>query len=185
MARDGNVLHVFNEYGHPLAGRSSRHRLSRGEEFLFLLPSYQLVSVWSSRSRAPVFNRSVSDFGPHQSPIRIKAVEEFSRENFFPARGNNSCPRKLSVPRRVQGYRIHRSPGSPFRASNPSVAHGVGVPSDQIISELSRFQGTEQRLIRHRGFEPTPIQAHCSIPAVKSFRSGKRLGDIEGHLFTM
>jgi len=26
----------------------------------------------------------VSDFGPHQSPIRIKAVGEFSRENFFP-----------------------------------------------------------------------------------------------------
>ena len=51
------------------------------------------------------------------------------------------CPRKLSVPRRVQGYRIHRSPGSPFRASNPSVAHGVGVQSDQIISELSSFQG--------------------------------------------
>jgi hypothetical protein len=31
--------------GHPLAARSSRHRSSRGEEFLFLLPSYQLVSV--------------------------------------------------------------------------------------------------------------------------------------------
>ncbi len=40
----------------------------------------------------------------------------------------------------------------------------------------------EQRLIKSRGCEPTPIQAHCSIPAVKSFRSGKRLGDIEGHL---
>src|SRR5207248_10344708 len=31
--------------GHPLAARSSRHRPSRGEEFLFLLPLYQLVSV--------------------------------------------------------------------------------------------------------------------------------------------
>jgi hypothetical protein len=38
----------------------------------------------------------------------------------------------------------------------------------------------EQRLIKSRGCEPTPIQAHCSIPAVKP--SGKRLGDIEGHL---
>src|SRR5690349_15701973 len=28
---------------HPLAARSSRHRYSRSEEFLFLLPSYQLV----------------------------------------------------------------------------------------------------------------------------------------------
>jgi hypothetical protein len=47
----------------------------------------------------------------------------------------------LEIPRRVQGYRIHRSCGSPFKASNPSVAHGVGVPSDQIICELSTFQG--------------------------------------------
>jgi hypothetical protein len=31
--------------GHPLAGRSSRHRLSRGEEFVFLSPLIQLVSV--------------------------------------------------------------------------------------------------------------------------------------------
>jgi hypothetical protein len=30
---------------HPLAGRSSRHRPSRGEEFLFLLPLIQLLSV--------------------------------------------------------------------------------------------------------------------------------------------
>jgi hypothetical protein len=31
--------------GHPLAGRSSRHRLSRGEEFVFLSPLIQLISV--------------------------------------------------------------------------------------------------------------------------------------------
>ena len=28
----------------------------------------------------------------------------------------------------------------PFRASNPIVAHGVGVPSDQIIAELSMLR---------------------------------------------
>ena len=66
---------------------------------------------------------------------------EFSKENFFPPLAIIACPRKLSVPRRVQGYRIHRSSGSPCSGSNPIVAHGVGVPSDQIISELSSFQG--------------------------------------------
>ena len=30
---------------HPLAGRSSRHKYSRGEEFVFLSPLIQLVSV--------------------------------------------------------------------------------------------------------------------------------------------
>ena len=111
----------------PLAARSSRHRLSRGEEFLFLLPSYQLVSVWSSRLRAPVFNRSVSDFGPHQFTHQDQGCGRILKREFLPAPGNLVCPRKLSVPRRVQGYRIHRSPGSPLFGSNPSVAHGVGA----------------------------------------------------------
>ena len=31
--------------GHPLAGRSSRHKNSRGEEFVFLSPLIQLVGV--------------------------------------------------------------------------------------------------------------------------------------------
>ena len=52
-------------------------------------------------SRAPVFNRSVSDAGPHQSPIRIKALEIFSGEIFPPLAvslpqktvGTTPCPR--------------------------------------------------------------------------------------------
>ena len=41
--------------GHPLAGRSSRHRLSRGEEFLFLPLMYQLVS-FDLLGYAPLFS---------------------------------------------------------------------------------------------------------------------------------
>src|SRR5262249_61822136 len=43
-----------------------------------------------------------------------------------PASGNLHCPRKLSVPCRVQGLgsQIH---WPPFRDANPIVAHGVGV----------------------------------------------------------
>jgi len=57
-----------------LAGRSSRHRPSRGEEFLFLLPSYQLVSVWSSRSRAPVFNRVGVGLVMSQTEVKEKCT---------------------------------------------------------------------------------------------------------------
>ena len=104
---------------------------------------------------------------------------KFSKK-IFPAPGNNRCPRKLSVPRRVQGYRIHRSSGSPCSGSNPIVAHGVGVPSDQIISELSSFLGMEQRLIRPRGCEPTPIELTGPIPAVKPFAQANALATSKG-----
>ncbi len=61
-----------------------------------------------------------------------------------PAPGNSSAPencryhpRKLSVPRRVQGFRTFTNPlALPF-GGQPHVAHGVGVPSDQITTELS------------------------------------------------
>jgi hypothetical protein len=55
------------------------------------------------RLRAPVLSHSVSDIGPHQSPIRFKALGIVLIRESSPALGNLSCPRKLSVPRRVQG----------------------------------------------------------------------------------
>jgi hypothetical protein len=46
-------------------------------------------------------------------------------------------PRKLSVPRRVQGFRTFTNPlALPF-GGQPLMAHGVGVPCDQITPELS------------------------------------------------
>jgi hypothetical protein len=90
--------------GHPLAGRSSRHECSCGEEY-FLLQITQLDRVDRERLRAPVFNRSLSGVGPHQSPIRIKALENSHQRISFPPLAV-VCPRKLSVPRRVQGSRI-------------------------------------------------------------------------------
>ncbi len=127
-------------WSHPLAGRSSRHRLSRGEDFLVLLPSY-LNSSGFDRVTRPCFQSVGVGFWSAPVTHQDQGCGRILKREFLPAPGNLACPRKLSVPRRVQGYRIHRSPGSPFRVSNPNVAHGVGVPSDQIISELSRFQG--------------------------------------------
>jgi hypothetical protein len=77
---------------------------------------------------------------PHQSPIRIKTWSN-------PLTDFSSRPWQAHLPQKTVGttpyprLTDHRSPGSPLRASNPIVAHGVGVPSDQIISELSRFAG--------------------------------------------
>jgi len=66
--------------------------------------------------RAPVFNQLVSDpVGPHQSPIRFKAMGAVPYGQRSPAPGNLDCPRKLSVPRRVQGYRITDPVALPVR----------------------------------------------------------------------
>jgi hypothetical protein len=130
-----------NAQGHPLAGRSSRHRDTRGEDFLFF-PRLINSSMTERCSHASLFSfRSVSDLvrtsHPSGSRRRGFPMGKYSRP------WQTSCPRKLSVPRRVQGLRIHRSSGSPFQASNPMLAHGVGVPSDQIIAELSIFEGRD------------------------------------------
>src|ERR1700730_18853599 len=117
---------------------SSRHRLSRVADFFFF-PSFN-SSTFEYVRYAPLFSVGrCRTFGPHQSPIRFKALGEISMESFFP-------PLATSLPQKTVGttpcprLTDHRSYGSPFPASNPNVAHGVGVPSDQIISELSSFR---------------------------------------------
>ena len=44
-----------------------------------------------------------------------------SKREFFPSPGESTCPRKLSVPHRVQGYRITDPVALPFRG-HPFVA---------------------------------------------------------------
>jgi hypothetical protein len=87
--------------GHPLAGRSSRHRPSRGEEFLFLLPSYQLVSVWSSRLRAPVFNRSVSDLVRTSHPSGSRLWSD-------PFKDLISCPWHFCAPENCRYHAVSK-----------------------------------------------------------------------------
>jgi len=79
--------------------------------------------------------------GPHQSPIRIKAWEISYQEIFPPLAdllpqktvGTTPCPR----------FQDSQILWLTLAGSNPILAHGVGVPSDQIISELSIFQGRD------------------------------------------
>jgi hypothetical protein len=64
----------------------------------------------------PCFHQLASDpVGPHQSPIRFKALGAVLYGQRSPAPGNFHCPRKLSVPRRVQGYRITDPVALPVR----------------------------------------------------------------------
>jgi len=109
------VIDEQRQRGHPLAGRSSRHRPSPRRRISFSSP------IVSTRQRLvvsvtrPCFQSVGIGFWSAPVTHQDQGMGEFLKKNFFPARGNNSCPRKLSVPRRVQGYRIHRSSGSPFR----------------------------------------------------------------------
>jgi hypothetical protein len=126
-----------NNWGHPLAGWSSRHRLSRGEEFSFL-PLLSNSSTFDRLNHAPLFSVGrCRTFGPHQSPIRFKALGEVSLENIFPPLANVVAPENCRYHAVSKVHWITDPMAHPFQASNPIVAHGVGVPSDQIIAELS------------------------------------------------
>jgi hypothetical protein len=60
--------------GHPLAGRSSRHKVFPWEEFSFL-PSQSTRRELILLVTRPCFRSVGVRPGPHQSPIRFKAVE--------------------------------------------------------------------------------------------------------------
>jgi hypothetical protein len=62
---------------------------------------------------------------------------EISKENFIPPLANFVAPENCRYHAVSKVKRITDPMAHPFRASNPNVAHGVGVPSDQIIAELS------------------------------------------------
>src|ERR1700751_5145570 len=69
----------------------------------------------------------------------------------------------------------------PLRASNPNVAHGVGVPSDQIIAELSIVRdGTAAN--QASWFSTNPYASSLPRPNRECSLSGKSLGDIERNL---
>ncbi len=68
-----------SDQGHPLAGRSSGHGLSRGKEFAFL--SLLINSSGFDRlGYASLFSIGRCRIGPHQSPIRIKTWGEVSKK---------------------------------------------------------------------------------------------------------
>src|SRR6266511_4053853 len=69
--------------GRPLAGRSRSTNISCEKNFL--LSSRSFSHSPSSFGNAPLFSfHSVSDSGPHQSPIRFKAHWKISKGEFFP-----------------------------------------------------------------------------------------------------
>jgi hypothetical protein len=81
------------KWGHPLAGPSSRHRLSRREESSLLPLLLSNSSTFDHLNYAPLFSFGrYRTLGLHQSPIRIKALGEISMENFIPPLANFVAP---------------------------------------------------------------------------------------------
>jgi hypothetical protein len=152
-------------WGHPLAGRSSRYRLSRGEEFSFH-PLLSNSSTFDRLNYAPLFSVGrCRTLGPHQSPIRFKALGDFSKENFIPPLANFVAP---------ENCRYH-AVSKVNRITDP-LAHPCGRPTQMWLTTWAYHLiksspsclslGTGQPLIRPRGFQPTPMRAHCPVPTV-------------------
>jgi hypothetical protein len=154
--------------GHPLAGRSSRHRFSCGEEFLFSSP------IVSTRQR---FDRPVT-----RPCFRSVGVGFWSAPVTHQDQGCGRILKKISSPPLAtilapENCRYHAVP-KVIGFTNP-LAHPVRGPTQVWLTAwayhlIKSFpsclvSGTEQRLIKSRGCEPTPLQAHYSIPAVKLF----------------
>src|ERR1700745_4291672 len=135
-----------------------------------------------SLSHAPLFSVGwCRTLGPHQSPIRFKALGDFSKENFIPPLANFVAPENCRYHAVSKVITDHRSTGSPLRASNPNVAHGAGVPSDQIIAELSIVRdGTAAN--QASWLLTNPYASSLPRPNRECSMSGKRLGDIERNL---
>src|SRR5215472_5616434 len=118
-----------------------------------LFPSSSTRLVRDLLLRAPVLSHLASDkvrtslrqrrislgLNRHQvQGFRSSPVRELS-----PAPGNLHCPRKLSVPRRVQGL------------------------GSQLHRIVYVFKGWDSGRIKSCGSKPTPSRAHCPIPSEK------------------
>jgi hypothetical protein len=95
-------------------------------------PCFQSIGVGSRRA-APVTHQ-VQGFG--------NSVLYGQRS---PAPGSSSAPENCRCHAVSKVIGFTNPLAHPLGASNPMLAHGVGVPSDQIVSELSRFQGRSSR----------------------------------------
>src|SRR3990172_1937857 len=119
--------------GHPLEGCCQEaHPSLCFFSFLFLPARFVTYSY------APLFSfGSVSDMvrSSHPSGSRHGRML-LIRSNDLPAPGNFHCPRKLSVPRRVQGLRIHKSYGSPCWGPTLKWLTAWAYPSNHILMRL-------------------------------------------------
>ena len=99
-----------SERGHPLAGRSSRHRRSREINFFISFSSSRWHRDLSVTRPCFRFIRC-RIVGPHQSPIRIKALVDISKES-------SSRPWQAYLPQKTVGttppptVADHKSTGS-------------------------------------------------------------------------
>ena len=139
--------------GHPLAGRSSRHRRSREINFFISFSSTRWLRDLSVTRPCFLFIRC-RIAGPHQSPPEadqpMAEPSSGSRPWSDPYAGILSRPWQVHLPPEICRYHA-ASNGSGFtdpmalsacKESNPLMAHGVGVPADHNPGELYLRDGT-------------------------------------------
>jgi hypothetical protein len=153
----------FTSAGSPISRQVKRRRRSC-ENFSYSL--FQPSRV-GSLIDAPLFSSSECRIvGPHQSPIRFKALGAVLCGQRSPAPGNFHCPRKLSVPRRVQGYRITDPLALPVR--EPTLVWLTAWAYHRITAPPScRYvKGRDSGQIGPCGSKPNPnTKLNCPIPA--------------------
>jgi hypothetical protein len=107
--------------------------------------------------------------GPHQSPIRFKALGVLPLSESSTAPSNLDCARKLSVPRRVQGLgsQIH---WLSLSGHQPHSGSRRGRPSNHSTGELSMsLRDGDSGRIRSCGSKPTPTVSSLYHPNRKNF----------------
>src|SRR5215470_3779645 len=158
---------------HPLEG--SRHPLEGSRQEAIPLPSttFDIFPVvfrsahstpdWRSQTHPCFHSHGVGSDAPHQSPIRIKASGRLaSSPDVCP--WHRECPRKPSVPCRVQSCTAYRSHGS---LAGPTF---IGLTAEASHHWAMQWQaiwdGLRQGRIRSGGCYPTLPPASRLNPTV-------------------
>src|SRR6516162_337082 len=165
---------------HPLEG-------SRQEAILLPSTTFDIFPVvfhsahstpdWRAQTHPYFHFRGVGSDAPHQSPIRIKASGRLAlAPDVCP--WHRRCPRKPSVPCRVQSYTAYRSPGS---LTGPPC---LGLTAEASHNSAMQWQALCQRLrpglIRQSGYRPTFPRASSLNPVLERL-SAKRFRRLTGH----
>jgi hypothetical protein len=179
---------IFAGKSHPLEG-------SRQEAILLPSTTFDIFPVvfrsahstpdWLAQTHPYFHCRGIGSHAPHQSPIRIKASGRLAvAPDVCP--WHRRCPRKPSVPCRVQSCTAYRSPGSlagpPFTGLTAEASHNSAIRRQAIC------QGLRPGLIRWDGYQPTFPPASSLNPtagqtSAKSFRRFKG-HEVSHHVIT-
>ena len=171
-------------------GSPIRRLLSRGYTLpihiflvFFSAPTHSMARMCSTNAYAPQFSLLVVSprcLGPHQSPIRIKAMGGCAVWHALPPPLATEWPQKtvgaMPRPHRARADRVAPRWVQPLGGSRHGRTRCHTFP-------CKATGGRGQRLIRSGGCQPPPSRAHCPSPSgliQRPWRS-QRAPDRAGH----